>query len=315
MTEKTQQAEQTQASTGQERAIAAANQQVADLKRRLEVKKDEIRFLIGDDVRSMKLMMSALMIAADDPNIRKCDPNSIVRAVIQAALCDAEIAAGLGEGYLVPYWNKDLGINECEFMPGYRLGQRKIQEATGLRVTADVRYDKDHWRYSQVPLVLEHTPAEGDRGERVLGYAVAVDDKGMVMFAQIVTAKEIETAKALSRKSADKDSPAWRNWEDRMWRKVAIMRLAKEVRAWRPSEALSRVVEADDAVNGGHRQALDLLPEARVLPPLSPPEGRAMIGATQKKRGHEDQQQEPEPDHDPKTGEVKGPPKQSQIRF
>jgi len=269
--------------TGQERALQGANQQVAEIKRRLEVKKDEIKFLLGDDVKAMKLMMSALMRAADDQKVRECEPNSIVKAVIQAALCGADLLAGLGEGYLVPYFNKDLGVKECQFMPGYRLGQRSINEATGLRVVADVVCSKDHWRYSQVPLIVEHTPSEdADRGEMLRSYAVLLDDAGRVMFCQIATARDVEQAKIASRKGRDQDSPAWRNWEDRMWRKVAIMRLAKEVRAWKPTAHLSHTIEADAVSFDGSMPQLAAGIAPRELPPAPPPEGRAKVGSSTK---------------------------------
>lgn len=261
-------------STAQERKMQLANQQVAEIKRRLELKKEEIRFLLADDQQAMKLVMSALMRASDDEKVRECEPNSIVRSVIQAALCGADISAGLGEGYLVPYFNKDLGVKECQFMPGYRLGQRRIHEATGLRVVSDVRCTHDHWRYSQVPLVLEHTPAEtGERGELILSYAAALDDAGRVRFAQIATARDIEEAKKASRKGRESDGPAWKSWEDRMWRKVAIMRLAKEVRAWNPTAQLDRMLEAEDAAHNGMRASIGDIPAPRVLPPSEPVAG------------------------------------------
>lgn len=300
--------------SGQERAMHVANQQIAVLKQRLEVKREEIRFLLGDYVRAQKLMMSALMKAADDEKIRKCEPNSIVRSVIQAALCDADLSAGLGEGWLIPYWNKELGVTECTFQPGYRLGQRRVQEATGMRVVADVVCEKDHWRYSQLPLICEHTPAEGERGKRVRSYAAALDNDGRVMFIQIATAKDIEEAMKASRKNAEQDSPAWRNWADRMWRKVAIMRLAKETRSYKTNEKLDRLLAAEEEAMSGARSFMGDLPEPRVLPPGVPEEGRGRIGASSAPR-HEPEAAPPvaaraatdEPAHDPATGEVVTP--------
>ena len=274
MGEQQQQKQQSKALT----PVQLANQQVAEIKRRLDTKRDEIGLMLRDNHQAQRLMMSALMHASDSPKIRECEPNSIVRAVVQAALCGADISAGLGEGYLVPYRNKDLNINECQFMPGYRLGQRKIHEATGLRIVADVVCENDHWRYSQVPLILEHTPAEENRGKMLRSYAVALDKDGKVQFAQIATAKDIENAKIASRKGRDKDSPAWRQWEDRMWRKVAIMRLAKEVRAFNPNPQLDRILEAEEVAHNGARALIGDLPPPRIMAPAEPTEGRHQFG-------------------------------------
>lgn len=326
---KPEQQKQAAQPTGQERAMALANSQVLEIKRRLEIKKDEIRFLLGDDKQALRLMMGALMRAADDAKIRECEPNSVVRAVIQAALCGAEIAAGLGEGYLVPYNNKDLGVKECTFLPGYRLGQRKVQEATGMRVVAGVVCAKDHWKHSQVPLVLEHTEADGEagdpngRGARLRSYACALDDSGRVMFAQTASAGDIEQAKIASRKGRDADSPAWRDWEDRMWRKLAIMRLAKEVRAFKSTAQLDRLLDAEEAAHsdGRSRGFIGDLPEPRVLPPSMPEEGRGRIGAPRAAATPAPAAPEPvavaaadaEPPHDAVTGVVQETPNEKRL--
>lgn len=311
-------------------ALQHANSQVIQIKQMLELKKDEIRFLLGDDVKAMKLVMSALMKANDDPKIRECTPQSVVRAVIQAALCGADLSAGVGEGYLVPFNNKDLGVKECTFMPGYRLGQRHMQEATGMRVIANVVRENDEWEYSEVPLVLRHKSADGDRGKLVRSYAVTLDDDGRVMFAQIATAEDIEQVKKASRKGRDYDSPAWRDWEERMWRKVPIMRLAKEVRAWRPSVVMDRLLEAEAMAFQPHiRAELGDLPAPQLLPKTEPTEGRAKVGGRKSKPAVESKpDKKPEPEakaepestppveadssgddqqHDPETGKVAEP--------
>jgi len=264
------------------KAKQLADQQIGTLKKRLEQKREDIVEILGADEEARRLMMAALMAAADNQRIRECEPNSIVRAVIEAALCGADIAAGVGEGYLVPYFNKELGQKECQFQPGYRLGQRRIQEATRLRVFANVVCEKDHWRYSEIPLVLEHTSADGDhgtpdkpggRGKWVRAYACAVDDQNRVMFAQTVEVTDIQNAMKAARKGGDKDSPAWRMWPDRMWRKVAIMRLAKEVRAWRQNPALDRLLLAEE------RNYLPAYDAPKALPAAAA-EGRGRIGAS-----------------------------------
>lgn len=314
--------ENQQQQSGPSRAMQVANEQVRVIKERLKMKEEEIAYILGDDKTAMKLVVSALMHASDNPKIRECEPNSIVRAVLQAALCGADISAGLGEGYLIPYKNKELRVTECQFQPGYRLGQRAVQETTGMRVFADAVCERDHWVYSQVPLVLEHTPAEGDRGAKLRSYAVAVDDDNRVMFAQIATAGDIEQAKKASRKGRDADSPAWRNWEDRMWRKVAIMRLAKEVRSWKPSEKLDRVLEAEQvSFEPAIRASIGDMPEPRLLPPTTPVEGRGKVGRARQVEAKPEPKpaaaatektppapaKEEKPDHDPGTGEVEEP--------
>lgn len=297
------QRQQTRELTAQEKAIQVANQQVAEIKRRLEMKKVEIATILGNDQEAERLLMSALMVAADDPKIRECEPGSIVRAVVQAALCGADLTAGQGEGWLLPYKNKDLGITEAEYSPGYRRGQRAIQEATGKRVVANVVHENDHWVRTELPLHAEHTPGPtGARGAMLLSYAALIDDDNKtILFLQIATAGDIEEAKKAARKGGEKDSPAWVNWEDRMWRKVAIMRLAKEVQSWKPSEKLGRVIEADDVYYSGRRANIGDLPPPRVLTAGEPVEGVHRFSGRKslpaKVKG--------EPPHNPETGEVK----------
>ena len=77
-------AEAKQQQSSQSRAMQVANEQVRVIKERLKMKQDEIAYMLGDDHAAMKLVVSALMHASDNPKIRECEPNSIVRAVLQA---------------------------------------------------------------------------------------------------------------------------------------------------------------------------------------------------------------------------------------
>ena len=232
--------------TARDKALTIAHQQVASIKSAMNSKREEIVAIVGSDQRAQRIMMGALMIASDNDKVRECTPASVVKASMQAALADADVSAGVGEGYLVPYRNKDTGLQECQFMPGYRLGQRKSQEATGLRVVADTVYTKDKWDCSNIPMRLSHAPGFPERGEFVLAYAAALDKAGNVVMFQLASKDDVENAIAAGSKGKG-PGPAWRTWFDRMARKVPIMRLAKEMRGLCPEGKTSRIDNVLDA--------------------------------------------------------------------
>ena len=112
-----------------------------------------------------------------------------------------------------------------------------------------------------------------------------------------------------------------------MWRKVAIMRLAKEVRAFKPSIAIDRVIEAEESAHTNARAFIGDMPEPKLIAPAMPEEGRGRIGASRQRSEPQEPARQPEPvrvaarpvdqvqkqpepgppPHDPVTGEVHEP--------
>jgi len=92
---------------------------------------------------------------------------------------------------------------------------------------------------------LKHKPAEGERGALKYAYAVVKFKDGTENY-EVVTKKEVMKRKKVS-KSAGSDFSPWKNWEDEMWIKTAVKKLAK----WLPlsTEQMS-AVSADGAVIG-----------------------------------------------------------------
>lgn len=65
----------------------------------------QITSLLQDDVKAKKFMAASLVVASDSA-LNKCQPDSIVQALIGVAMSDLNIDKNIGHCYLVPYGDK-----------------------------------------------------------------------------------------------------------------------------------------------------------------------------------------------------------------
>lgn len=224
----------------------------------LMARREEIARIVGDSQQTERLLMSAVIEAANNPQLQGCTPASVVRAVMQAAILRLDLASGLGEAYLVPF------AEVCTLIPGYRGFQKKAQEA-GYNIICDVVYSKDRFLFAKAPPRVEHEPClDDDRGEFLGVYAVAYGAAGQIVKSEWCPPEQIAQAQKMSR------SPAWKAWPDRMARKLAIKRLCKDLPN---SDGLAKLATIDDKAEngGGPDPEIDRSPEA-ILEAMRPAE-------------------------------------------
>jgi len=221
-------------------AVQVGRDQMATLKSYLEARNEDIATVLGGHREAKRLVASAMICAAQSPQLRQCTPVSIARCVMQAAVLGLDLSSGLGEAHLVPF------KNACTLIVGYRGWQRKASEI-GYNVVSEPVFEGEAFNYTKVPLVLTHTPVlrESDRGELVGVYAAAF--RGSELYrAEWVTSEDIAKAQKMSK------SPAWQTWPNRMRRKLAISRLCRELSPQRGS-GLEKLVQIDEASEAGGR--------------------------------------------------------------
>lgn len=151
-----------------------------------------------------------------------------------AALMDcARLGLVPGDTYhLVPYGRDIVGITDYtgEIELIYRAGMVRS-------VKCEVVYANDHWSFAPADDRPDHRPDWfGDRGEMIGVYAYAEFKDGGTSRVAVLSRKDIEKIKAVSKTAGQSDSP-WNKWEDRMWRKTAV----KQLTGWVPSSAEYRV--------------------------------------------------------------------------
>ena len=121
--------------------------------------------------RFTRITLSAL---STSPKLQSCTPPSFLGAMMTAAQLGVEPNTPLGQAYLIPYWSKKVGANECQFQLGYKglidLAYRSGDVST---IMAQVVYENDEFSYSfGLEPTLKHIPAMKDRGNAVYVYAM-----------------------------------------------------------------------------------------------------------------------------------------------
>lgn len=177
------------------------------------------------------------------PDLQDCDPRSILSAVMQSAALGLDLSPTMGEGYLIPRWNKNIGAKECHFQPGYR-GLIKLARNSGavVSIRADLVYASDVFRYRFTPeLEFIHEPYLGpDRGEVTHVYAVAKLPSGEYQ-VEPMTRAEVES---IRQRSQTPNAGPWRSDWGEMARKTPLKRLLKR---FPMSVELADAVDADNA--------------------------------------------------------------------
>jgi recombination protein RecT len=180
-------------------------------------------------VRFALLDMGADTYAAK--KLRECTRESIYMSLLACAVSGLEPGALKGEAFLVPFAGK------AQFMAGWKglvKQARRSNEVVSLH--PQVVYDLDTFDLdlgSGLPPV--HKPLlRGQRGDIIGAYAVAklVGSRASTVSYEVEWMDKVDldaVRKVGNRGNADKESDAWKLWEDQMWRKAPIRRLAKRL--------------------------------------------------------------------------------------
>lgn len=248
--------------------------------------------------RMFKIVQSAM---SRTPKLYDCTPDSVLRAVMQAAELGLEIGGVLGEAYLVPTWNKKIGAFEADFRAGYR-GFVKLALESGfvLDIDADVVRRDDVFRLvrGSAPSVTHEPNVESDEAPVIGVYAVARYQNGGFRCVYL-TRGRVEKVRARSQASS---GPWDTDWEE-MAKKTAVRNLIKMIPL---SQRLATLAERED-----ERDFVDVTPEPIAL--VATPNAPALPPAARAGRKLAEELRARTPDaelvpvtvpHDPETGEV-----------
>jgi len=254
-----------------------------------------------------KMLRSALMAVVKSPILLECSQESFMRAVLEAGQLGLIPDSGIGEAYLVPFWNAKRNRRDVQLIPGYRgLVKLAIQSGNVTACYAYVVKEKDHFEHELgTSPKLVHKPAMGNRGKTVGAYAVAQLRDCLPVFV-FLDIEEIEAVRARSQSAKSGYSP-WSTDFDRMAEKTAFKRLAK----WVPlSPDVSHAVALDTDAELGQEQILDV--DMEPIPETPSVEQRIGKGdATAPPRSSDEPPAEPEPEQaqpEPPAEATEAPP-------
>lgn len=178
----------------------------------------------GGRDRFERIVLTAVRLS---PGLARCTPVSILGAALQAAQLGLTPGA-LGECWLIPYRNKDTGLEEASFQLGWK-GLVALASRSGIRITGAAVHEADQFDYELgLEPRLTHRPAGGDRGAPVYWYAIARDaNTGALVDFAVIDREAVEKRRKASKVP---NSPAWREWYSEM----ALGKAARELARFLP---------------------------------------------------------------------------------
>lgn len=221
------------------------------------------------------LIRWALLEYSKSEHLRQCTPESIYVALIACAQFGLEPSGVRQEAFIVPFKRTAL------FIPGWR-GFVTLARRAQIRLVPHVVFAADEFEldYMADKLVV-HKPALRDRGDILGAYAWArlPGDEYDVEWMPI---EDLEHVREMAnRVRGGKDSPAYADWPDQMYRKAPVRRIAKRLPA---GEEFARAAALDVAAEVGdhasYSEILDVPSEDMgEVSPGEPVETRGIEGA------------------------------------
>jgi recombination protein RecT len=209
-------------------------ERVEGLRRVVESPKqiEELRKALPANLDPARIARQCMTLVQYTPKLVDCSPRSILLGLMQAAELGLELNGVLGQAYLVPRWNKDLGGMVATFQVGYRgLIQLawKSGHLTSFRMQTVKEADDFECEYGTSPYLV-HKPAKGKRGPSV-GYYATVSFAGQEGAPKgfdfvYLSRDEMEEHRG---KYTDKKSFAWATDIDAMAEKSCARKLGKRL--------------------------------------------------------------------------------------
>ena len=191
----------------------------------------------------------AFQIIANSDALQRCDPKSILNAVVNVARTSVTLNPVMRLAYLVPRKGK------CVLDFSYMGLVAMLRDNNCIKsISAHIVYEDEEFDYDLAYNKITHKPRFAKTEEehksrgRIGCYSRATLPNGEVVF-EFMPMWEIEKAKRLSAGSSDKFS-AWQTWEEEMYKKVVIKRHFKMLISGNPSEALAFALQVENDNNG-----------------------------------------------------------------
>ena len=247
---------------GQQQGTANQRQVALSFPQLLEKSKAEIARALPRHLDPDRMMRIALTVFRTNPALGKCNPMSVIAAVLQASQLGLEIGQN-GEAHLVPF--KD----ECQMIPGFT-GLMKLARNSGYVkdiYAHEVRENDIFDLRLGLERILVHEPLRGrggfpapeqDRGDVTGFYAVAVlkdDSRTFVAMSydEVIRIRDGSRGYQASKRFS-KQSP-WDTDFVPMGKKTAIRALCKLL----PKSAeLSTALGLDSLAENGQSQTINL---------------------------------------------------------
>ena len=191
----------------------------------------------------------AMQIIHNSDALQKCDPQSIINAIVNVARTSVSLNPVMKLAYLVPRKGK------CVLDFSYMGLVAMLRDNNCIKsISAHIVYEDEQFVYDASLNVINHRPsyakseAEHKSRGRIGCYSRATLHNGEVVY-EFMPMWEIEKVKLLSEGSSSKYS-AWQTWEEEMIKKVVIKRHFKMLISLNASEQISNTLQIENENNG-----------------------------------------------------------------
>ncbi|WP_297013579.1 recombinase RecT [uncultured Dialister sp.] len=204
----------------------------------IQAMEPQIRKALPSVITPERFTRMVLTALSSTPKLQTCTPQSFLGAMMQAAQLGVEPNTPLGQAYLIPYGNV------CQFQLGYKglidLAYRS-GEVSSIQAHEVHENDVFEYEYGLEPK-LKHVPAQKDRGNVIMYYAVLKLKNGGVGF-EVMSREDVE-AFARKKSKAYSNGP-WKTDFDEMAKKTVL----KKVLKYAPLKTeFARAVATDETV-------------------------------------------------------------------
>jgi len=190
----------------------------------------------------------AMQIFQNNAYLQKCEPQSILNAVVNVARTSITLNPVMRLAYLIPRKNK------CVLEFSY-MGLVAMLRDNGCikSISAHIVFEDEEFDYNLAENKIIHKPRfaktekEHISREKIGCYSRATLPNGEVVY-EFMPMWEIEKVKRMSDGSNSQYS-AWQTWEDEMIKKSVIKRHFKMLISGNPSEALATALQIENENN------------------------------------------------------------------
>lgn len=211
--------------------MALVRQQVKTHQDFLQAREGQLQRWISAGIDPRALVRYAIldMSAPKADKLRACTPQSIYMGLLACAVAGLEPGALKGHAFLVPF------KGQAQYMAGWKGYVVQARRSLEVRsVTPNVVFANDTFDIDLgggMPPV--HKPLlTGPRGEIIGAYAVAklVGSRDSIVSYEVewMDREDLDAVRRAG-KRGDHESDAWTIWEDQMYRKAPVRRIAKRL--------------------------------------------------------------------------------------
>jgi recombination protein RecT len=201
----------------------------------LDKSEPALRAVATKHLQPERLIRIALAAISRNPQLLKCDRNSILQAVMAASQIGLEPNTPLQHAALVPYWNTQTTRYEAQFQPMYRgLIELAFRGGQVTQMRAVLVYDEDKFEFFEsdenlCPRLIHRPNLDvEDRGAVKAAYLITRMRNTDIPFIEVMSRAQLLKikARALANKKNISASP-WVTDEDEMFRKTVVKRGSK----------------------------------------------------------------------------------------